>query len=176
MRDMRSTQGAFYSAEDADSEGVEGKFYLWTESEITALLGDQAEAFCAAYNVTPAGNYHDEATGRVTGRNILHLSSEAVDSSASAVPGKELSAACACLFAVREKRIRPHLDDKVITAWNGMAISAFAMAGRMLDDLQYVACAGRAGQATAYVCEEFTCRAPSTDVAELQSLLQEGPG
>lgn len=144
LRDMQAPQGAFYSAEDADSEGVEGKFYLWAESEITMLLGDQAGAFCAAYNVTPAGNYHDEATGRVTGSNILHLSSEAAEGPRSALPGNGLSAARERLFAEREKRIRPHLDDKIITAWNGMAITAFAMAGRGLAEQQYVDCAGRA--------------------------------
>ncbi len=142
MRDMAAPEGALYSAEDADSEGVEGKFYLWAEEEITALLGAAAEEFCVAYNVAAAGNYHDEATGQLTGSNILHLSTPDLGSKSSTA-GESFPAARATLFAERAKRPRPHLDDKIIAAWNGMVISALAEAGRVLGEGAYVERANR---------------------------------
>ncbi len=144
LRDMTAPEGAFFSAEDADSEGVEGKFYLWTEEEITALLGDETEVFCKTYNVTKAGNYHDEMTGKVTGGNILHVTSSSTDGSDNAGSTETFDAYRKRLFAEREKRIRPHLDDKIITAWNGMAISALAKSGRVFGEQKYIESAHRA--------------------------------
>ena len=144
VRDMTAPEEAFYSAEDADSEGIEGKFYLWTEQEITTLLGDAAGGFCAAYNVAAAGNYHDEATGQLTGSNILHLSPTSAFDVAEVPAGKGFSNERATLFVERAKRARPHLDDKIITAWNGMVLSALAAAGRVLGEQAYVERAGRA--------------------------------
>jgi uncharacterized protein YyaL (SSP411 family) len=137
-RDMVNDDGAFYSAEDADSEGVEGKFYLWTVNEIEELLGDKARDFCSAYQVASAGNYHDEMTGQLTGSNILHRTEE------PQAPYGTYSSSRNVLFAAREKRVRPHLDDKVLTAWNGMAITAFAQAGRVLNEKHYTESARRA--------------------------------
>jgi len=141
QRDMCSPAGAFFSAEDADSEGGEGVFYLWTMESICALLGDRAEAFCQAYNVTDLGNYRDEATGKLTGSNILHLSSGEHDPESQ---DKLFAQERELLLRERAKRIRPHLDDKIITAWNGMAISAFAEAGRILGEESFVASAAKA--------------------------------
>ncbi len=143
-RDMATTEGAFFSAEDADSEGVEGKFYLWTETEITALLNDDADTFCKTYNVAKTGNYHDELTGKVTDSNILHMTSSSSDESDKEVLIEPLAASRKCLFAAREKRVRPHLDDKIITAWNGMTISALAEAGRVLGKQEYITSARHA--------------------------------
>ena len=144
LRDMAAPEGAFFSAEDADSEGVEGKFYLWTEAEIASLLDNETAAFCKFYNVTKAGNYHDEVTGKVTGNNILHMDSSSVDESDNAGLAEIFDVYRKRLFAEREKRIRPHLDDKIITAWNGMAISALAESGRVLGEQGYIDSARRA--------------------------------
>ena len=143
-RDMTAPEDAFFSAEDADSEGVEGKFYLWSEAEIKACLGADSGVFNTTYNVLATGNYHDEVTGKVTGNNILHLSTALEKEPDKAGLAERLDAARKILFEVREKRIRPHLDDKVITAWNGMAISAFAEAGRVLGEQKYIDIAHRA--------------------------------
>jgi uncharacterized protein YyaL (SSP411 family) len=139
LRDLADPAGGFRCAEDADSEGVEGKFYVWTKQEILDLLGPaDGERFCAAYGVTAEGNFHDEATRERTGANILHL-------------GRPLSAAeeaataplRAKLLAARNKRVRPLLDDKVLTDWNGLALAAFAKAGTALKEPRYLAAADR---------------------------------
>ncbi|MDT8443310.1 MAG: thioredoxin domain-containing protein [Desulfuromonadales bacterium] len=143
LRDMTAAEGGIFSAEDADSEGVEGKFYLWSKSEIADILGTEATKFCQAYNVLPAGNYRDEMTGQITGGNILNLSSLTNPESEKAVEDEALAASRKRLFDEREKRIRPHLDDKIITAWNAMAISAFAGAGRLFGDQGYIETARR---------------------------------
>jgi uncharacterized protein YyaL (SSP411 family) len=124
LRDMTSPEGAFYSAEDADSEGEEGKFYTWTEREAAATLG-QAELgqFVETYGVLRPG------------QNILHRDSADV----SAPGGREET-----LFAAREGRIRPFKDDKVLADWNGLMIAALARAGGAFDDPRLVEAAGRA--------------------------------
>ena len=109
LRDLTSPDGAFYSAEDADSEGVEGKFYVWTRAEIEAVLGDRAAAFGAAYGVTEEGNWEH-------GLNVLHVTG--VDTGDRAR-----------LLAARAQRVRPHRDEKVLTSWNGLMISALCQAG-----------------------------------------------
>ncbi|HUF94891.1 MAG TPA: thioredoxin domain-containing protein, partial [Acidimicrobiia bacterium] len=114
VTDMRHHDGGFFSAEDADSEGVEGKFYVWSLAEIGEVLGDDAPAAAAYYGVTPEGNFEEE--------NILHLSPE------RAVP-ENLEEINQKLLDRRNLRVRPGLDDKVVAAWNGMAIRAFAEAG-----------------------------------------------
>ncbi len=143
LRDMISREGGVFSAEDADSEGVEGKFYLWTKSEVTNLLDAGATDFCRVYNVLKAGNYHDEMTGEVNGLNIIHLSSVSQDESDMVVLDERFANLRKTLFEARAKRIKPHLDDKIITAWNGMAISAFADAGRMFAVQGYIESAHR---------------------------------
>ena len=123
-RDLSSPEGGFYSAEDADSEGEEGRFYVWTPAQIASVLGaDDTRLFSERYGVTEAGNFEH-------GTSILH--------SVSSEPGEEierrLAVARAKLLEERSKRVRPHRDDKVITAWNGLMISAFARGARVLGD------------------------------------------
>jgi uncharacterized protein YyaL (SSP411 family) len=128
LRDMTSPDGGFYSAEDADSEGVEGKCYVWTRDEIEKALGNRADAFCRAYDVTADGNWEH-------GLNVLHV----------ALPeAAKFAAERAKLFAIREKRVRSHRDEKILTAWNGLMISALARAAQALDEPKYRAAAGRA--------------------------------
>ncbi|MGD1020863.1 MAG: thioredoxin domain-containing protein [Verrucomicrobiia bacterium] len=130
LRDMASPDGGFYSAEDADSEGVEGKCYVWTREEITKTLGDRADAFCRAYGVTTDGNWEH-------GLNVLHVASPET---------AKLANERARLFAVREKRVRPHRDEKVLTAWNGLMISALSRASQALDEPKYRDAAERAAR------------------------------
>ena len=139
-RDMTSPQGGFFSAEDADSEGEEGLFYLWTEEELVEVLGQEDAAFVRdRFRTSEAGNYRDEATRERTGRNVLHLKSALSD--AEHDRWEPLRAA---LFEAREGRIHPLKDDKVLTDWNGLMISAFARAGRAFGDEAFVAQARRA--------------------------------
>ena len=145
LRDLRDAGGAFHSAEDADSEGEEGRFYVWKPGEITAALGlEAAAAFNAYYGVTQAGNFED-------GASILHVtrSLEEVAGDLAMPPEalrNSLSRSREKLFAVREKRIRPHLDDKVLTDWNGLFISALAFGGAVLDEPAFTAAAREAAE------------------------------
>ena len=142
LRDMTHSGGAFYSAEDADSvidpaephEKGEGAFYIWDERELRAVLGPEADAVIRAYGVRPNGNVDSDPHGEFTGRNILHRVSDAVMSD-------EVRAK---LLAARDKRVCPHLDDKILTAWNALMISAFALGGRVLGEKSYVDAAERA--------------------------------
>jgi uncharacterized protein YyaL (SSP411 family) len=120
--EMRSPEGAFYSALDADSEGEEGRFYVWKEEEIRGLLGDRAESFISAYGVQPHGNFADEATGERTGGNILHF---------PAGPTESFHEELEILRRARAERVRPGLDDKCLVGWNGLAIDALALAGQL---------------------------------------------
>ncbi|MEM6671674.1 MAG: thioredoxin domain-containing protein [Planctomycetota bacterium] len=139
-RDMTSPEGGFYSAEDADSEGEEGLFYLWTLDEIVGLLGDDDAAFVAdTFGVTTEGNYRDEATRQRTGRNILHLRAPLTDEQRTRWEPLRVR-----LFETREGRIHPLKDDKVLTDWNGLMIAAFARAGRAFGDDDLVERAERA--------------------------------
>jgi uncharacterized protein YyaL (SSP411 family) len=123
-------QGGFLSAEDADSEGEEGTFYVWQPAEIDAVLGADAERFRAVYDVTAPGNWE--------GKNILHTADP------SPILDEDLAGLRLRLLAARDERIRPHLDDKVITAWNGYMIEAFARAGAALAEPRYLEAARRA--------------------------------
>ncbi|MEN8134826.1 MAG: thioredoxin domain-containing protein [Thermodesulfobacteriota bacterium] len=137
LRDMTAPTGGFYSAEDADSEGVEGKFYLWSVAEITNLLGaeDGAE-FSKVFGIKKDGNYHDEVTGNQTGLNILHL--QETDFPTALEKSRQI------LFAKRAERIHPFKDDKILTSWNGLMIAALAMGGRVLGESSYLAAAEKA--------------------------------
>ena len=115
-RDLHHPDGGFYSSEDADSEGVEGKFYVWSQAEIVDLLGESAPEALAWWGVTPGGNFE--------GANILH---RPVRGALARTP--TLEDARRSLFEAREKRVRPGLDDKVLTEWNGLFIAALAEAG-----------------------------------------------
>ncbi len=133
-RDMTSPEGAFFSAEDADSEGVEGKFYVWTQEEIEKLLGHKtAKVALSYYNVTEKGNFE--------GKNILNVTQSHTTADVAKHLGvqetivkEELEKARHLLLETRSKRIRPLLDDKILTSWNGLMILAMAKTGRVLED------------------------------------------
>jgi uncharacterized protein YyaL (SSP411 family) len=147
-REMTDPAGGFYSAEDADSvppehagrpeaHKTEGAFYLWTATEIDALLGADATIFAARYGVEPGGNAPDDPQGEFTGKNLLYtarsIEEVAERTGRTTVEVTEaLSRARLRLFEARLGRPRPHLDDKVLTAWNGLMIAAFARAARVL--------------------------------------------
>jgi len=149
-RDLMSPEGAFYSAEDADSEGVEGKFYVWAKEEIDTILSEEERnLFTNFYNIESEGNFLEEATGRETGLNIPHNSSSLEDIAKSLGLDVErartlVESARKDLFNVREKRIRPHRDEKILTDWNGFMISALARAGMTLNDSRMIDTAERA--------------------------------
>ncbi len=150
-RDLTSPEGGFFCAEDADSllaagqpEHAEGAFYVWTRAEIDSILTrDEAKAVCEHFDVQPEGNAPpgSDPQGEFTGKNILYVHP------APSTPGAEaelLASARAKLLAVRNRRPRPHLDDKIITAWNGLMISAFARAAQVLGDDAHLATARHA--------------------------------
>ena len=150
LRDLTSPEGGFYSAEDADSEGEEGKFYLWSMDQIESALGKEDGTFFAeAYNFEEAGNYLDEATRERNGGNIPHLLVPLDElGKTDNVSGDQFLAKLERLrkklFDLRKSRIHPQKDDKVLTDWNGLMISAFARSGRTLDEEQYVSAAKKA--------------------------------
>lgn len=140
QREMTSPQGAFYSGLDADSEGEEGKFYVWTAQEVRDVLGrDDAALFMEAYGFEEAGNYLDEASGRRTGANIPHLPAplpalaERLGVEPNALEAK-LAGLRARLLDHRGQRIRPLTDDKILTDWNGLMIAALAFGSRVLSE------------------------------------------
>ena len=149
LRDMTSPEGGFYSAEDADSEGEEGKFYLWTENDIVKILGkDDGELISKTYNTKSDGNFFDEVTGKKPGTNILHLNKDLNQTTKELnIPEDELNRRLEKsrhkLFKVRKKRIHPFKDDKIITDWNGLMIAALAKGGRVFGDETYTAAAAR---------------------------------
>ncbi len=143
LRDMTSPEGAFYSAEDADSEGEEGKFYVWSIAELKEVLGEEEGQFVAdLFNCEEDGNFLDEATKEYSGTNILHLkyplatiaqdlgcTEEALERRWEAARGK--------LFEHRKKRIHPLKDDKILTDWNALMIVAFARASVTFENSEY---------------------------------------
>ncbi|MDQ6911604.1 MAG: thioredoxin domain-containing protein [Verrucomicrobiota bacterium] len=148
-RDMTAPEGGFYSAEDADSiiehgkpEHAEGAFYVWTKAEIDRVLGSSAEIFNSHYGVEENGNAPAGADphGEFLGKNIL------IEKHSLGENAEVLEAARRQLLEVRAKRPRPHLDDKIITAWNGLMISAFAHAAQILDDAEYLRAAENAAR------------------------------
>jgi uncharacterized protein YyaL (SSP411 family) len=139
LRDMTAPEGGFYSAEDADSEGEEGLFYVWTASEMKALLGDAYGFVAETWNVSEAGNFRDEASRKMTGENIPHLSGLL-----DAEGAERISAPRQALFDAREKRIHPLKDTKILTDWNGLMIAAFAKAGRAFGNDGFTQAAARA--------------------------------
>lgn len=126
LRDMTSAEGGFFSAEDADSEGVEGKFYVWTPDEVEQVLGEaEGKEFCRLFDITRKGNFE--------GRSIPNLIGRQLDEQERArwEPAREK------LLAYRSKRVPPHQDDKVLTAWNGLMIAALATGYRVLGKSRY---------------------------------------
>jgi len=149
LRDMTDSQGGFYSAEDADSEGEEGKFYLWTEEEIRQVLPvEESDLIISTFSVEKNGNFAEEATGQTSGRNIFFLRKPLSEIAADleiehAELRDRIGFARQKLFAAREKRVRPHKDDKVLTDWNGLMIAALAKGAQVLDEPRYAEAAGR---------------------------------
>ena len=148
MRDLTDPSGGFYSAEDADSippehagdpdaHKTEGAFYVWSEEEIQRMLGDDAEVARRRFGIEPDGNAPQDPQGEFRGKNLLYVAQSIEDISARS--GSSLEDVMAALGRIRERlaaaraeRPRPHLDDKILTAWNGLMIAAFARAGRVL--------------------------------------------
>jgi len=142
LADLRSSEGGFCSARDADSEGEEGKYYVWTKDEVMSVLGPRAgELFCSFYDVTDAGNWE--------GRNVLNVQRDAeVVARLQGIEVGELrrilADARARMLSVRQRRVPPGLDDKVLGSWNGLMIGSLARGGRILAETEYVRAAERA--------------------------------
>lgn len=139
LRDMRNPSGGFYSSEDADSEGEEGKFYLWTREEVLETLGEtDGGIFCSAYGVEAEGNFALHEPGQ-PGTNVLSipdvrdLSDEAAEQAFERMRRQ--------LLAVRSRRVRPGRDEKILASWNALTISALAHGAQVLDDARYLAAA-----------------------------------
>ncbi len=133
QRDMHSQFGAFYSAEDADSEGVEGKFYIWSREEVLDVLGSKdGEEYCRLFDITSSGNFES--------LNIPNL----IETGTLSEQQKFFAEDCRKkLFDYREKRVHPYKDDKVLTSWNGLMIAAMAYCGRILGEDKYIESAKR---------------------------------
>ena len=143
QRDMTDKRGGFYSAEDADSEGEEGLFYLWTIEEIKNILNnDESELLINTYGLNLEGNYKDEATGKKTEKNILYLK----ESISNAKSKNRLNDITKKLYLAREKKIHPLKDDKILTDWNGLMIAAFAKAGDVFNSDDYIQQAEKSAQ------------------------------
>ena len=129
LRDMTSPEGGFYSAEDADSEGEEGKFYLWTPLEVKDALGENlGSQFCRDFNITTEGNFEGQSIPNLIKTGYVEGYEEARKT----------------LFSQRNKRVHPFKDDKILTAWNGLMIAALAYGARVLDENKYIEAAEKA--------------------------------
>ncbi len=134
LRDMLSPEGGFYSAEDADSEGKEGKFYVWNMKELSLILGEtELNEVINIFNVSKSGNYLDEASGKKAGTNILYLR-KLVDENLQ----EKINKIRLKLFKEREKRVHPHKDEKILTDWNGLMITALTKAAVVFKEEKYL--------------------------------------
>ena len=143
ISDMTSPEGPFYSAEDADSEGVEGKFYTWEQGEVIRALGEEGDYFLEIYNIERGGNFDEERSGKKTGSNILFMEKRFTEIARQKNILEEdlchlIDRNRADLLKVRNERVRPFKDDKILTDWNGLMIAAFAYAGRVLGNIDYI--------------------------------------
>ena len=137
LREMSDPAGGFFSALDADSDGQEGKFYVWTRAAIIEALGkDEGDLFCRIYGVEESGNFRDEAGGGSTGANILYLRAPP-----DAALQERLKNSREKLLQRRAARVRPHCDDKALAGWNGLMIGALAWAGKQLNEPRLIAAA-----------------------------------
>jgi uncharacterized protein YyaL (SSP411 family) len=143
LREMTDEQGGFHSAEDADSEGEEGKFYVWTPPQIEEVLGkEDADLFCWVYDVSESGNFEHGTSALNLPKTIKQCASlRGVD---EGVLAKKLAECREKLLKVRNQRIRPGKDDKILVNWNALMIDAMANAGRALDEPRYTVAAVRA--------------------------------
>jgi len=138
LEEMTSTEGGFYSAQDADSEGEEGKYYVWNKSEIQEILGNDADVFCLFYDVTDGGNFE----GKTILCNNISLSSVAFKFGKTEDQVKNILDSCIKkLLDVRSKRIPPGLDDKILTSWNALMISALAKGFRVSNEQSFLSAA-----------------------------------
>lgn len=150
LRDMTDKGGGFYSAEDADSEGEEGKFYLWTENDLEHILSkEESELITRVFHVETGGNFADEATRTKTGQNILYLNEDLSETASDLKTSlhelqNRLLPILKKLFTAREKRIHPHKDDKILTDWNGLMIAALAKGAQVLNESIYTEAAKKA--------------------------------
>lgn len=141
LREMTDPHGGFYSAQDADSEGIEGKYYTWTKRELMESLGSDGEIFCMHYGVTEGGNFE--------GRNIIHVSVPA-DMLAKKLPRptgeieRIIAEGRKKLLQIRKKRVKPGRDEKILTNWNGLMVSAFAKGYRITGNNAYLEAADNA--------------------------------
>ncbi|HER34905.1 MAG TPA: thioredoxin domain-containing protein, partial [Halothiobacillaceae bacterium] len=160
-RDLSDPGGGFYSAEDADSDGEEGKFYVWTEDELRSVLNsDDADLAVSVYGVETDGNFVEEASreGHRSGANVLHLDRPLSEHAADLgfeLPElqRRIESIRARLFEARGTRVRPGLDDKVLADWNGLMIAGLAKAARVFGDSTL---AGRARRAADFVHEHMS--------------------
>jgi len=154
LRDLRSPEGAFYSSEDADSEGKEGLFYIWTKEQVVEILGeDAARIFCQHFDVSDIGNWPHPGDAHVPmgPKNILHVDrpleviakveNRSVEELQTLIEESRQK-----LFEARQKRTRPGLDDKVLSGWNGLMIAALAKAAAVLEEPSYGEAAARAAE------------------------------
>ena len=143
LREMTSPGGGFYSAQDADSEGEEGKFFVWRPEEIEEILGkEEADIFCRFYSVTEEGNFEGKTSALFIQKPPRVFAEESGITEEKLF--EVLQRGRAKLFAEREKRVKPGLDDKILTSWNGLMIGSMALAGRILEHPPYVEEAGKA--------------------------------
>ncbi len=137
VRELLSPDGGFYAALDADSEGVEGKFYVFTKNEIKDILGDEAELFCSYYHITDEGNWEEEQTNILFKRGINSELAEALG-----LPVNEMLERIASsrkkVFEVRGKRVRPGLDNKILASWNGLMLKGLCEAYRAFNQNEYL--------------------------------------
>jgi uncharacterized protein YyaL (SSP411 family) len=147
LKMLTDPAGGFYSTEDADSEGEEGKFYVWSVEEIEQVLGDEAEAYCQTWDVTPQGNFE--------GKNILNLTDQLNRATSDAMfeTKSRWSEANQKLLEVRSTRVRPGLDDKVIVSWNGLMIAAMARAAAVFQNSKWESAAISAAE---FILENLT--------------------
>jgi len=144
LRELQSPQGGFYSAEDADSEGEEGTFYLWRITDFCNILSEKEQKICKkVFNVLPEGNFYEEATGRKNGKNILYQTQTLQESAKDLqIPLSNLNLHLGIiqkkLFKQRRQRVHPLKDDKILTDWNGLMLAALAMGGRIFGEQEYI--------------------------------------
>jgi uncharacterized protein YyaL (SSP411 family) len=150
LRDMTAEEGGFFSAEDADSEGEEGRFYVWSTSELKQIFDQEtARRWARILRLTDEGNFKDEASGQRVGTNIVHLDRPletwaATLGTTAAELQTQWERVRRKMFEVRERRVHPLKDDKILTDWNGLMIAALAMGGRILETNDYTLAAERA--------------------------------
>src|SRR6185295_8630808 len=136
LREMTHPGGGFYSSQDADSEGHEGKFFVWTHDEITKLLGaEEARLFSAYYDITAAGNFEGSNIP-----NVMRTRGEVAAAENVSVSHLDdvIERGVKTLFAARERRIKPHRDEKILTAWNGLMLASFSNAAAVLNRPDYL--------------------------------------